>query len=216
MSKALKPTSSYYTRDPNAPVPEKSASDYLGIPYDARFESYYESDYQNSGFTLPFSDYIGPKNSLNLGQPRTDADAAAKVHDLRYAHESYKYANGTTTKQEFTEAIEKADADFQTHNVWWSPHGFLGKSGIGLKTFVESVTGRIYPGSEQSKSQFDTIDELPEFIPLGKQCLEHSTGKWLKNPMYHMLQKINFIQILKKHFINPIHTGLQKNLQQKR
>mgnify|MGYP003527063391 FL=1 len=39
----------YYTRGADIPIPEKSASYYLGAKrYNAEFESYYENDYKNS------------------------------------------------------------------------------------------------------------------------------------------------------------------------
>lgn len=158
---------SYYTRNPDAPIPENSAAFYLGLKhYDSKFESYYENDYQNSGITLPLSRYIGPGNSANLGEPKTGADVAAKRHDLRYAHAAYRFSNKRVTQAQYNKLIDKADSQFQSENVLYSPHGIIGKGGIGLKQLLETATGQLYPGNNPHKSQFETAPEPHDFVAL--------------------------------------------------
>ena len=156
----------YYTRGADIPIPEKSASYYLGAKrYNAEFESYYENDYKNSGFTTPFLKYQGPGNSLNLGEPVSEGDLAAKRHDVGYAWQSYRYAKGKTTQAQFAKNIERLDSKFISENAWYTPVGLLGKGGIGAKSFVESVVGKLYPGNDQSVSQFETGDDQLDFVP---------------------------------------------------
>lgn len=172
MSKAVKTKvrgPSYFRKNPKAPTPELNYNQYLGQKnYDPKFAQYYENDYKNSGYTLPYSTYIGPGNSLNLGHPKTDADVAAKRHDLRYAWHSYNYSKNRITKAEFQKRIETADRQFLKENSWSSFHGVPAILGIGSKHFVEKVTGQLYPGNTQEHSQFKDpeIDEDIEFTPL--------------------------------------------------
>lgn len=174
MSKVVKTRArgpSYFRKNPRAPTPELNYNQYLGHKsYDPKFAQYYENDYQNSGLTLPYSSYIGPGNSLNLGHPLTEADVAAKQHDLRYAWHSYKYSKGKITSEEFQKRVETADNQFLRANSWSSLQGFPAILGIGSKHFVEKLTGQLYPGKTQEHSQFQDpeIDEDIEFTPLEK------------------------------------------------
>lgn len=161
---------SYFTKNPDAPIPEKSASSILGINYDPEFESYYEGDYKDSGYTLPWSKYIGPGNSLNLGEPETNPDHLAKLHDLRYAHASYRLSKQWIEQDRFKELISEADADFVNENNPWTPQGAHAISGISAKQLVEHFSGQLYPGSEPDQSTFKTVSDDFDFVPLGKQC----------------------------------------------
>lgn len=154
----------YYTKT-DAPNPEKSASAYIGKKYDARFESYYENDWQKTGFTTPFLKYQGPKNSLNLGEPVTEGDAAAKKHDILYAWWSYRLAHKKITQQQFEKKIRETDNLFQKENTAFTPVGLIGKIGIGIKQKVESVTGQLYPGSDPKQSEYETASEPHNFVP---------------------------------------------------
>lgn len=160
----------YYTRNPNNPVPEKSAASYLNLPYDAAFESFYESSHGQTGYTLPFSDYIGPGNSLNQGPPRSESDENAKVHDIEYAYASYLLANNKISKNEFYNQIGAADADLVEKAPWYTPLGIHTQTGISLKAVGESIFGQLYPGSEPEKSTFETQTDDFDFVPLGKRC----------------------------------------------
>lgn len=158
----------YYTKNPSAPIPEKSASQILGIKYDPEFEQYYENDYDRSGYTLPFSSYIGPGNSLNLGEPRNNPDHLAKIHDLSYAHASYLLAKGEIQQDVFKHIIEVVDSNFVNNNNPFTPLGAHAISGITAKQLVEKVTGQLYPGSEPQLSDYQQPTEELDFVPLGK------------------------------------------------
>lgn len=160
---------SYFTRDNSVPEPEKTASELLGIPYDPQFEQYYEKDYNKSGFTLPFSKYIGPGNSLNLGAPKTDADQLARIHDLEYAHASYKLAKGEIDLNQFKELVSQADSDFIENNTLLTPHGAHAISGITAKKLIETITGQLYPGSEPNLEDYEEPIDF-DFVPLGKHA----------------------------------------------
>lgn len=161
--------SRYHARDPNHPVPEKSASEYLNIPYDAEFEAWYESDFKKTGWTTPFLKYQGPGNSSNIGEPVTEGDFLAKVHDLRYAYASYLLSRQRITKQEFNDKIEYADAVFVDENSKYTPVGWIGRAGIGVKQFIEKAWSffgeeHIYPGSNPQPEDYSAGDEDIEVV----------------------------------------------------
>lgn len=168
---------SYFTRLNNIPEPEKSASEILGIPYDPQFEQYYENDYKDSGLTLPFSNYIGPGNSLNLGTPRTHPDHLAKKHDLDYAHASYRLAKEWITQERFEELIEEADAEFVNNNNPFTPQGAHAISGISAKQLVEKFTGQLYPGSKPDLTKYQEPTDDFDFHLLGKH--ERNKLEWI-------------------------------------
>lgn len=163
----------YWTRNPNHPIPvDGSASDYLGIPYDAEFEAWYESDFKGRGWVLPFLKYEGPGNPTNAGEPVSYGDYLSKVHDLRYAYASFLKVKGRINKEQFHERITFADEDFKKNQSNFTVPGILGQAGIGLKNFAEvawSLLGgeeHIYPG-EPNASDFLTGDEEDvEIVPL--------------------------------------------------
>lgn len=156
----------YHTRDPGAPIPEKSASDYLGIPYNAEFEQWYEKDHGRTGYTTPFLKYQGPKNSTNLGEPNSDGDRLAKIHDLRYAYASYKLSKGEWSENQFHEAITFADDDFVESNSYFSVPGIIGKTGITIKNWIEKANEKIggskhiYPGKPDEGEYLQTSDDV--------------------------------------------------------
>lgn len=156
----------YHTYTENKP--EKSASEYLNTTYDPEFEYYYENSVGSSGVTLPYSKYIGPGNSLNLGEPKTEADRAAKIHDLTYSHEHYKYSKNITSENEYHEAIRKSDFDLIKRLDILNPQSNWARSGIAAKQLLENITGQIYPGSKQDLSKYEIPSDDIEFNLLGK------------------------------------------------
>ena len=129
----------YFTRNPNHPIPEMGASEYLGVPYDAGFEAWYESDFKNGGYTVPGLTYMGPGNSTNLGEPVNYSDYLSKLHDLRYAHASYQTKNKIINKAQYEDKINYADHEFTREQSIWDPVGLIGKVGIGAKMSFEKV-----------------------------------------------------------------------------
>ena len=132
-------SSKYFTYNNKNPTPERTASSYLDIKYDAAFEAWYESDFKNTGFTTPFLKYQGPGNSSNLGEPNSEGDYYAKVHDLRYAYASYLYANKQITYEQFHSKIDYADETFVEANSKFTPVGLIGRIGISTKQFLEKA-----------------------------------------------------------------------------
>lgn len=163
----------YWTRNPNHPIPEDgSASDYLGIPYDAEFEAWYESDFKGRGWVLPFMKYEGPGNPTNAGAPVSYGDYLSKVHDLRYAYASFLKVKNRITKQQFHDRITYADEQFKKEQSNFTAPGILGQVGIGLKNFAEYAWEKlggdqhIYPG-EPEPMDFETGDEENvDIVPL--------------------------------------------------
>jgi len=159
----------YWLRNPAHPIPEMGASEYLGVPYDAKFEAWYESDFKNSGYTVPFLKYEGPGNSTNLGPPKTYADYISKLHDLRYAYASYLAKEGKIDKATFDERITYADAEFVKEQSWW-PDGVIGKAGITTKMLFEKVVNLFggekhqYPGNPESENFETSINEEPSEV----------------------------------------------------
>lgn len=148
--------------------PEKSVSEYLNIPYNADFEKFYENSVGDSGITLPGSKYIGPGNSLNLGEPKTEADLAAKIHDLTYAHEHYKYSNNKIDENTFHENIRSSDFDLIKRWDILNPQSNWARSGIAAKQLLENITGQIYPSSKKDKQKYELQSDDIEFNLLGK------------------------------------------------
>ena len=168
-------SSKYFTYNNKNPTPERTASSYLDIKYDAAFEAWYESDFKNTGFTTPFLKYQGPGNSSNLGEPNSEGDYYAKVHDLRYAYASYLYANKQITYEQFHSKIDYADETFVEANSKFTPVGLIGRIGISTKQFLEKASSwwgdkHIYPGSnpqiedyqdpDLNKEEFDVVNLL--------------------------------------------------------
>lgn len=163
----------YWTRNPNHPIPnDGSASDYLGIPYDAEFEAWYESDFKGRGWVLPFMRYEGPSNPTNAGEPVSYGDYVSKVHDLRYAYASFLKVKGKISKEQFHERITFADEDFKKEQSNFTAPGIIGQLGIQLKNIGEYFWNKlggeehIYPG-EPMETDFQTGDEENvDVIPL--------------------------------------------------
>jgi hypothetical protein len=157
----------YHTYTSN---PEKSVSEYLKIPYNADLEKYYENSVGDSGITLPNSLYIGPGNSLNLGEPKTEADRAAKIHDLTYTNEHYKYSKGETTENEYHENIRTSDFDLIKRVDILNPQSNWARTGLAVKQLVENITGQIYPGSKKDLQKYEIPSDDIEFNLLGKHA----------------------------------------------
>lgn len=89
-------------------------------------------------FVLPGHKYIGPGNSLFLGEPVDEDDRIAYKHDLAY--------NKSTTTAEILQADREAISEFwgdATTN--YNYHSLLGAAGLGIKHLYEKNFGVIYP-----------------------------------------------------------------------
>lgn len=95
-----------------------------------------------SGITLPFSNNIGPGNSI---QPaRTASDAVAQGHDLHYEH--------AKTDSDVLSADKEAISQFAYQAVSGTDpvsqlQGALGAVGLGIKHGFESLTGKVLYGN---------------------------------------------------------------------
>lgn len=83
----------------------------------------------------PGHNYMGPGNPLENGEPTTNADKAARIHDYAYAH--------AWTEEDIKHADNEAKRQFLEHPTEIS--SVVGYSGIAIKNFVEKVTGTLYP-----------------------------------------------------------------------
>lgn len=162
----------YFARNPNHPIPEMSASEYLGVPYDAEFEAWYENDFKNNGYTMPFLRYMGPGNSTNRGEPVNYADYLSKLHDLRYAYASFLAKNKRITKEQYEDRVNYADHEFVKDQSSWDPQGIIAKAGIGGKMMFEKVIelfggeSHQYPGNPENEDFSTPLDEEVDIIPM--------------------------------------------------
>lgn len=133
----------------------------LGRPVGTRFIEWYRQDWKGTGYTIPFMKYSGPGNPTNIGEPANEADKFAKIHDLQYAHASYRFQNKWITKSQFEADVSKSDSQFLTSNGYnitgsMDPReqlaSVIGGLGIGIKKGAESVIGQQYPDVDPSKS----------------------------------------------------------------
>lgn len=87
--------------------------------------------------TFPGHRYLGPGNKLSNGTPVDTDDSIAREHDLAY--------ESATSEKEIFEADEKAILAFifdWIKNKNW--HSYVGAVGLGLKHFIEKITGKIF------------------------------------------------------------------------
>lgn len=106
--------------------------------------------YKNKGAVLPGSNYIGPGNPLDAGEPTGDADKVAQVHDHDYQDIINQAKEAGISRRQFQEAIRKADdrAIEKFWNVWDTTHDWkaaVGYLGLRIKAGVEHHTGVLYP-----------------------------------------------------------------------
>lgn len=113
----------------------------------------FNKDTDKSGYTLPFKKYVGPGNSVNLGEPNDKVDAVAQKHDLQYFDAQYRYDTGEISKAEAERQIAKSDkvaiAEFASEG---GVSGYIGAGGLTVKHLVEKVTGQIYPNFSDNNS----------------------------------------------------------------
>ena len=104
------------------------------------------------GLLLPGTNYIGPGNALDNGEPTNEADAVARTHDY-----AYEYAR---TEDDIIQADAAAISDFaQVGGIY----GYAGAIGLSIKSGVESLTGGvIYPRMDTNlKRTYDTRNPGP-------------------------------------------------------
>ena len=102
-----------------------------------------------SGHTLPFSQNIGPGNSL--GDPRSKADEIALGHDLHYQDAKSDQHIYEADKEAISHFVHEAiTGDNPVSNL----QAAIGAVGLGVKHGVEKVTGVLYgnPSSVSGKS----------------------------------------------------------------
>lgn len=117
------------------------------------------------GFTLPGYKYLGPGNSLNRGVPVNELDKAAKTHDEKY-HKITEYFKKTKNRKVFESQVREADEEFLHEVSLIAPTTtyeafakYLAQGGIGSKYLLESVTGVLYPRTEEAGD--DRVMEAP-------------------------------------------------------
>lgn len=134
--------------------PEKHIKNAKKLIQNHKEQQILESESTNQHqYTLPFTKYTGPGNSLNSGDPVNEADLESKIHDTKYANAKNK------------EDILKADQEYISHQSNILAEGLSGKTnlgnivtsgiglaGIGSKHIIEKQLDKvIYPSSFSGK-----------------------------------------------------------------
>ena len=89
---------------------------------------------------LPGSNYIGPGNTLNSGNPTNQFDLIAFSHDNQY--------NNAESESDIIQADKeflKSAYESVPFNALESVHKYVSLFGIGVKYNIESLTGVLYP-----------------------------------------------------------------------
>lgn len=100
------------------------------------------STYYNQGAVLPFSNNIGPGNSI---QPaRTAADAIAQGHDLHYQDAKEPSHVLQADREAIGQFVQQAVGDPDPVSQL---QGVIGAVGLGAKHLAESLTGKVLYGN---------------------------------------------------------------------
>lgn len=127
--------------------------------------SAFNRDTENRGFVLPFDKYIGPGNSINRGDPESEADAIAQEHDLRYFDAQYRYSHGEI--DEATAEKEISDSDIKAINQFGQSGTFasvLGHDGLQIKHLTEKLVGQQYPKFNKETKDSSISGKMPKQI----------------------------------------------------
>ena len=89
---------------------------------------------------LPGSNYIGPGNTLNSGNPTNQFDLITFSHDNQYNNAESDSDIIQADKEFLKSAYESVPC-----NTLESIHKYVSLFGIGVKYNVESLTGVLYP-----------------------------------------------------------------------
>ena len=133
---------------------------------------------KSTGLTLPGSSYIGPGNGLDLGPPRTKADAVAQKHDIRYSDTKWRYDHKQIDKKTAENETIKEDTDairefFEVGGV----QGQVGALGLTIKQGFEHLIGHQYPSFPGKKCLHQVILNLfMKDIVSGGTILVHKKG----------------------------------------
>lgn len=131
---------------------------------------------KEGGYTLPGHDYLGPGNTIGIDAPKTGSDAVAKEHDVSYSNLIYDLRAGHITEEQFVRNIQQADKKaIEQFAEWYDTTGdwaaFVGKYGLGLKHWIETKVGHLYPRAGKCK---DTINLLPMNVRTGNDLTRAS------------------------------------------
>lgn len=105
---------------------------------------------EKGGLNLPGHKYIGPLNKNDRGAAVDEDDIIAEEHDKAY--------QSAKTKQDVSVADDKAFNDFLTdwiENGNW--HSLIGAIGLKGKTYVEKLTGQLYPNITGTSIRVTTL-----------------------------------------------------------
>ena len=90
---------------------------------------------KGEGWVLPGSKYIGPGNRLDLGKPKSSADAAAFKHDLAYD----RYLKQGHSKKKVYAGYSDADHRLMKESDVTTPHGLATYLGMLPKKAAYSL-----------------------------------------------------------------------------
>lgn len=118
--------------------------------------------------SLPLHNYFGPGNQLNNGQPQSQSDFVAQIHDHRYAI--------AKEAQDVFNADREAIGEFLSL-VGTDPFAAIGALGLAGKSIIENKFGLIYPnmspigGAKRSRDELQIDSSVQE-----ESIIENSTG----------------------------------------
>ncbi len=84
---------------------------------------------RGKGWVYPGSKYIGPGNEMDLGKPKSSADAAAYEHDVAYGN----YLDKGVSKKKLYLGFSKADQKLMDKSDLTTTHGVATYGGMALK-----------------------------------------------------------------------------------
>lgn len=120
---------------------------------------------KKSGYTVPGFKYLGPGNTLNLGQPVNEIDEDAKEHDIAYSKAiNYKEVEDADTKFISKAGDHIAEGIAGRGSIKNSIGSTLGAVGISIKKAVENKFGAIYPSFSGKQCHLQNIDSLIQKI----------------------------------------------------
>lgn len=145
-----------------SPYQHKPLNETLGHSVSEGEVQAFNRDTKNRGFVLPFDKYLGPGNSVNRGEAKTQADRIAQIHDIRYFDIGYRFHTNQITKEQAHKEIIQADKDaIAEFSKLGTFDGIIGHDGLTFKRIVEKIFGVQYPNIETDRKSFIS----------GKRCL---------------------------------------------
>lgn len=99
---------------------------------------------KSKGAVLPYSEFIGPGNPVNIGAAKDAAEQVAKDHDVIYDNIIKEPASNK--RQHLDNVLEADETAIKKFKEAGGVKGFIGETGLKVKTTLEKSIGKaIYP-----------------------------------------------------------------------